>query len=157
VIILSKLADYGVALTVRLSQAGGQQRSAMQLATETQLPGATVAKVLKSLVRAGIVTSTRGAQGGYRLVRSPACITVADVVQAIDGPLDITSCSSDADHQECDRAGLCGTQPHWQRINRAVTAALASVSLADMAVPVPDVGACRPKDFISLSSIRVQP
>jgi FeS assembly SUF system regulator len=139
VIILSKLADYGVILGVHLARASGAAEApittAGALAEATQLPVSTVAKVLKSLARAGLVTSVRGAAGGYRLARPAALITIAEMVRAIDGPLGVTECTSDEDH--CTRVSFCATRPHWSRINSAVSAALASVSLADMAVPSP--------------------
>jgi FeS assembly SUF system regulator len=138
-IILSKLADYGVILGVHLARESGRApaeaapTTAGSLAEATQLPTSTVAKVLKSLARAGLVTSVRGAAGGYRLGRPAALITIADMVKAIDGPLGVTQCTSDEDH--CSRQSFCLTRPHWSRINSAVAAALSSVSLADMASP----------------------
>ena len=140
-IILSKLADYGVILGVHLARetgragalAGQAPTNAAALAEATQLPVSTVAKVLKSLARAGLVTSVRGAAGGYRLARPAQLISVGDVVRAIDGPLGVTECTSDEDH--CKRVSFCVTRPHWSRINTAVAAALGSVSLADMASP----------------------
>ncbi len=144
-IILSKLADYGVILAVRLAQAGdvaaaggassGAQMTAHALSDETRLPKTTVAKVLKSLARAGIVASARGATGGYHLARPASLITVADVVAALDGPLGVTQCSIAS--EPCERSAYCGTKPHWARINRAVSAALAAVTVADMTVPPP--------------------
>lgn len=136
-IILSKLADYGVILGVHMAQqaASAAPTTAGSLAEATQLPVSTVAKVLKSLARAGLVTSVRGAAGGYRLARPPALITIADMVGAIDGPVGITQCTGDEDH--CTRQSFCLTRPHWNRINSAVSAALSSVSLADMAAPFP--------------------
>ena len=141
-IILSKLADYGVILGVHLARevgrepavgAGASPTTAAALAEATQLPVSTVAKVLKSLARAGLVTSVRGAAGGYRLARSAKLISIGEVVKAIDGPVGVTECTSDEDH--CKRGSFCLTRPHWSRINSAVAAALASVTLADMAMP----------------------
>ena len=138
-IILSKLADYGVILGVHLAREGSRASvearptNAAALAEATQLPVSTVAKVLKSLARAGLVTSVRGAAGGYRLARPAGLISIGEVVKAIDGPLGVTECTSDEDH--CKRVSFCLTRPHWSRINSAVAAALSSVSLADMALP----------------------
>lgn len=136
-IILSKLADYGVILAVRLAQPGTEQMTASALAQATRLPAATVAKVLKSLARADIVQAARGASGGYRLARPATVLTVAEVASAIDGPLSVTACTVGAAHDQCDRVGFCTTAPHWGRINMAVAAALASVTIAEMASPLP--------------------
>ncbi|HZS83033.1 MAG TPA: SUF system Fe-S cluster assembly regulator [Stellaceae bacterium] len=133
-IVLSKLADYGVIVATHLACHPERQITAGVLATETRLPQATVAKVLKSLAHAGIVTALRGAAGGYRLARPPAAVSVAEVVAAIDGAIGMTQCSNhDTLAAGCEREAFCPTRPHWQRINLAIGAALASVSLAEMA------------------------
>lgn len=130
-IILSKLADYGVIVASHLAASPQRQVNAAVLADETKLPRATVAKVLKSLARAGIVNGARGVSGGYRLARVPESVSVADVVAAIDGEIGITQCS--VHDPGCTRTDFCPTRPHWQRINLAVGQALAAVNLADMA------------------------
>ena len=134
-IILSKLADYGVIVATELAVEPERQVTASAVAHATQLPLATVAKVLKGLAHAGIVTGSRGAAGGYLLARPPAAVSVAEVVAAIDGDIGVTQCTShDTSHDEtCSRTSFCPTRPHWQRINVAVTGALAAVTLADMA------------------------
>src|SRR5262245_45094075 len=95
-IILSKLADYGVIVAAELAAKPERQATAAQLAAATQLPPATVAKVLKSLAHGGIVTGSRGAAGGYRLARAAAAISVREVVAAIDGAIGITQCTTHA-------------------------------------------------------------
>jgi FeS assembly SUF system regulator len=130
-IILSKLADYGVIVASHLAAHPARQINAQALAAETRLPRATVAKVLKSLAHAGIVSALRGAAGGYRLARDAGAISVAEVVASIDGAIGMTQCSI---HEPvCERQGFCPTRPHWQRINLAIGEALSAVTLADMA------------------------
>jgi len=135
-IILSKLADYGVIVASELAAAPERQVTAGQLAASTRLPQATVAKLLKALAHAGIVTGARGASGGYRLAKGAEAISVASVVAAIDGAIGITQCTSHpatAKTGTCERTHFCPTRPHWQRINLAVSSALSAVTLADMA------------------------
>jgi FeS assembly SUF system regulator len=108
--------------------------NASALAAETRLPRATVAKVMKALAHAGIVTGARGAAGGYRLARDAHAVSVAEVVAAIDGAIGLTQCSLHA--PSCERTDFCPTRPHWRRINEVVGTALAAVSLAEM-VPLP--------------------
>src|SRR5215471_12033777 len=86
-IILSKLADYGVIVATHLAAFPDRQVNASTVAAETRLPQATVAKLLKALAHAGLVTAARGAGGGYRLARSATAISVAEVVAAIDAML----------------------------------------------------------------------
>ncbi|MGE5270723.1 MAG: SUF system Fe-S cluster assembly regulator [Thiohalocapsa sp.] len=134
-IILSKLADYGVIVATHLAAHPEQQATAAAIAAATRLPPATVAKLLKALAHAGLVTATRGAAGGYRLARQPMAISVAEVVAAIDGAIGMTQCSIHA--ADCERTLYCPTRPHWAAINRAVGAALSAVSLAEMIMPRP--------------------
>ncbi len=137
-IIVSKMADYAVVLAVHLGhlgQTGGAQASTADLSEATKLPTATVAKVLKALGRAGLVTAARGSGGGYRLARTPAEITVADVIAAIDGPLAMTECTGENDHDSCTHLSYCATKPHWARVTLAVQAALGAVTLDDMMAP----------------------
>jgi FeS assembly SUF system regulator len=132
-IILSKLADYGVIVATHLAAHPERQTTAAAVAAETRLPQATVAKLLKALAHAGLATATRGAMGGYRLARQSSAISVAEVVAAIDGDIGMTQCSIHVD--DCERTTYCPTRPHWSAINRAVGAALAAVTLEDMVSP----------------------
>jgi len=133
-IILSKLADYGVIVASHLAAHPDRQATAAAVAAATRLPPATVAKLLKALAHAGLVSATRGAAGGYRLARLPAAISVAEVVAAIDGDIGLTQCSVHA--TDCERTSYCPTRPHWAAINRAVGAALSAISLAEMIGPL---------------------
>ena len=132
-VILSKLADYGVIVATYMATDPERQSTAAAIAAATRLPQATVAKVLKALAHAGVVTATRGAAGGYRLARGAAAISVAEVVSAIDGDIGLTQCSVHV--EDCTRTDFCATRPHWAAINRAVEQALAAVSLDEMLTP----------------------
>jgi len=132
-IILSKLADYGVIVATHLAAHPDRQVTAAAVAAETRLPQATVAKVLKALAHAGLVRAVRGAGGGYRLARGATAISVAEVVAAIDGDIGLTQCSIHV--EECKRTSYCPTRPHWAAINRAVGQALAAISLDAMLTP----------------------
>jgi FeS assembly SUF system regulator len=132
-IILSKLADYGVIVATHLAAFPDHQVTSGAVAAATRLPQATVAKLLKALAHARLVTATRGAAGGYRLARGAKAISVAEVVAAIDGDIGLTQCSVHVD--ECARTTYCPTRPHWAAINRAVGQALAAVSLDAMVTP----------------------
>ena len=142
-IILSKLADYGVIIATHMAAFPDRQLTAAAVAEATQLPPATVAKLLKAMAHAGLVTATRGASGGYRLARGARSISVAEVVAAIDGDIGLTQCSVHVD--ECTRTTYCPTRPHWAAINRAVGTALAAVTLDDMISPFAFLPAAAPK------------
>lgn len=132
-IILSKLADYGVIVATRLAADPARQLTAAAIADDTLLPRATVAKILKGLAHAGLVSATRGPAGGYRLARRATAISVAEVVAAIDGDIGLTQCSVHV--AECARTEYFPTRPHWAAINRAVAQALGAVSLDAMLTP----------------------
>jgi FeS assembly SUF system regulator len=130
-VILSKLADYGVIVATHLAAHPERQMTAAVLAQETSLPRATVAKVLKALAHGGIVTGARGATGGYRLAQDASGISVSQVVAAIDGMMGVTQCTVHG--PDCTRVHFCATRPHWKRINDAVGTALSAITLGDMA------------------------
>lgn len=128
---LSRLTDYAVAALVRLAAAEGVETSA-GIAAAIGVPEPTVAKVLKALAGQGLVISTRGARGGYRLGRPLAEIAVAEVICAIDGPIALTSCVEGASGT-CESQTLCPVAGRWDPVNRAIHAALSNISLAEMA------------------------
>ncbi|HVY66679.1 MAG TPA: Rrf2 family transcriptional regulator, partial [Gammaproteobacteria bacterium] len=90
----------------------------------------TVSKLLKSLVHSGLVVSTRGAQGGYALARPAASISAAEILDALEGPVALTDCSSS--NGGCDLESFCRVGTAWQRINHSIRKALEGVSLADL-------------------------
>ncbi|MGE4482189.1 RrF2 family transcriptional regulator [Acidocella sp.] len=128
---LSRLTDYAVAALVRLSMADGVETSP-GIAAGTGVPEPTVAKVLKVLAGHGLVISTRGARGGYRLGKPLAEIAVAEVIVAIDGPIALTSCVEGAG-TTCGSQSLCPVAGRWDPVNEAIRDALLHISLADMA------------------------
>jgi FeS assembly SUF system regulator len=101
------------------------------LADRTRLSRPTVSKVLKGLQRAGLVISSRGAQGGYRLARAPELITAAQILDVFEGPIAITECSGAS--SQCGIERLCRVGGAWQRINAAIRRALEDVTLHQLA------------------------
>jgi FeS assembly SUF system regulator len=136
VIRLSRLADYGVVLACQMAVKVDCCHNAFDLAAATGLPAPTVSKLLAALARAGVLTSQRGAKGGYRLARAPEAISAADIVSAVDGPIALTVCIVHG-AGACDVESLCPTRSGWRRINDAVRDAMKSVSLAELAFSVP--------------------
>jgi FeS assembly SUF system regulator len=136
---ISKLTDYATILLAHLSTEGIGQRTAVALAERSGIGLATVSKVLKELQRAGLVSSTRGARGGYTLARPASAISAADIIDAVEGPLGLTECATHPG--QCDLESNCRVGRSWQRVNVAIHRALADVTLADLAAdderPVP--------------------
>ena len=139
---LSKLADYGIVMMTHLARMrsvpGDQaQCSAQAIAAATSIAPPMASKILKLLGRSDLLRSQRGAHGGYELARSAAEITVADIIEALEGPIALTECIEDAEGDCCIEA-LCPTRTNWQRINAAIREALAGISLDEMAHAVPE-------------------
>lgn len=135
---ITRLTDYG---TVLLAHLAGNPRtvcSAAEVAAATRISLPTVSKLLKSLAHTGLVTSTRGTNGGYQLARDPSEISAADIIDALEGPVSITECSASDSH--CDFERDCSVGGAWRRVNVAIRRALGEVSLVELqrtSSPVP--------------------
>ena len=130
---LSSMADYAVVtMSAAARHCGGARVSAAQLARETGLPVPTVQKLVSILTSAGLLRSIRGHHGGLQLARPAAAITLADIVEAVEGPIAIASCD-DHGKQECALEDCCSLRPHWPMVNAALRSALADVPLTRLA------------------------
>ena len=130
---LSSMADYAVVTMSAAARHCGMVRvSAAQLAEETGLPVPTVQKVVSLLTAAGLLRSSRGAGGGLKLARPAAAISLADIVEAIEGPIALTSCVDSGKH-DCGLESACTVRPHWGVVNAAMRGALADVPLTRLA------------------------
>jgi FeS assembly SUF system regulator len=130
---LSSLADYAVVMmSAAARHCGGSRINAAFLAEETGIPLPTVQKLVSRLSAAGLLRSVRGAGGGFRLARPAAAVTLADIIEAVEGPIAMTSCVDSGKH-DCVMEGACRVQPHWPVVNQAVRGALAGVSLNALA------------------------
>lgn len=132
---VTKLTDYATVLLTVLAEQAERVHSAAELAEQSRVEPATVAKVLKLLAQAGLVESFRGATGGYRLARPPERIALAAIVEALEGPLGMTACS--VHDGDCGIEAHCGIRAGWQRINDVILDALTRTTLADMLAPAP--------------------
>jgi Rrf2 family protein len=130
---LSKKADYALLATRHLAaHADRGAVPARELAEAYDIPLELLAKVLQKLVRAELLASHQGIRGGYGLARPARAISVADIIQAIDGPFTVTACSEH--DRSCDQYAKCNIRdPLWQIKDRIVSA-LAATSVADLAV-----------------------
>ena len=132
---LSNLADYAVVtMSAAARHCGGGRTSAAELAGETGLPVPTVQKLVSKLTAAGLLRSVRGAGGGLQLARPAAAITLADIVEAVEGPIALTLC---VDTHDCTLDHTCAVRPHWAVVNAALRGALAEVPLTRLAETEP--------------------
>ncbi|MGR8936077.1 MAG: SUF system Fe-S cluster assembly regulator [Gammaproteobacteria bacterium] len=130
---LSKLTDYATVILSFMARNETQVYAALEIATATGIMQPTVSKILKLLVKAKVLKSIRGAHGGYTLARNPGKISVAEVINALEGPIALTQCSISDDG--CLQADGCGIRGNWSVINKTIQRALESVTLADMLLP----------------------
>ena len=126
---LSSMADYAVVtMCAAARHCGGGRVSAAQLAEETGLPAPTGQKLVSLLAARGLLRSIRGARGGIQLARPAAAISLADIVEAVEGPIALTACCESGRH-DCALEDACATRPHWGVVSAALRGALAGVPL----------------------------
>jgi FeS assembly SUF system regulator len=134
---LSRMTDYAVVVMSQMSQHPGTI-TAPELAQATGLPVPTVSKLLKQLAKSGLVVSHRGVHGGYSMVRELVDINAMEIIEALDGPVALTSCVEGAEDM-CNVQSLCPMRGGWDKVNTAVRRALTEVTLAEL---------CPPRDFL---------
>jgi FeS assembly SUF system regulator len=132
---VTKLADYGIVMLTYVASRSGATHNARDIAREVRLPLPVVSKVLKQLVREGLLVSHRGIKGGYSLARDPAEITVAQIIRALEGPIAVTECT-DRSRSDCDLETRCPVRTNWFMINQAIHGALEKITLSEMTQPL---------------------
>jgi Rrf2 family protein len=133
---LSKKADYALMAMKHLALRGDRgSSSAREIAGLYDIPIELLAKVLQRLVRRGLLASHQGTRGGYQLVRMPSQISVADVIEAIDGPVSVTACS--ADDAACEQFAKCNVRDPLWRVREKILAALGECTIAELAADPP--------------------
>ena len=139
---LSKKADYALIAMKHLaiksdgaSRSSQSSTSAREIAEQYSIPIELMAKVLQRLARSGLLTSHQGTRGGYTLAKPTAAISVADIIQAIDGPLTVTACSTE--DEQCEQFTTCNVRDPLWRIKDRILSALATCSLAEISTAAP--------------------
>ena len=133
---LSKKADYALMAMKHLAtHTDAASTSARAIAEEYNIPLELMAKVLQRLARRGLLASHQGTRGGYTLSKPPTSISVADIIQAIDGPLTVTACSTD--DEQCEQFNRCNVRDPLWRIKDRIIMALQTVSLGEIASEAP--------------------
>lgn len=135
---LSKKADYALIAMKHLALRGEASSSAREIAGLYDIPIELLAKILQRLVRRGLLVSQQGTRGGYQLVRLPSQISVADVIQAIDGPVTVTACSP-TESGNCEQFAKCNVRDPLWRVRERILSALGECTIAELAAdpPVP--------------------
>jgi FeS assembly SUF system regulator len=128
---LSKMTDYGVVIMSEMARVPGRVMTAPDVSLHTGLTVPTASKILRVLAKGKMLVSHRGAHGGYELTARPAEISIAEIVRAMEGPLAVTSCVDESE-EDCSVEENCPMRGGWEKINRALNAALEEVTLADM-------------------------
>lgn len=131
---MSKLTDYGTVVMTYMASESYRLHAASEIAAHTHVALPTVSKILKTLVHEGLVVSYRGVKGGYNLARSANTISMAEIINALEGPIGVTECSSMPG--VCSQESSCSVKGNWRRINGAIQQALAGVTLAEMSRPM---------------------
>jgi FeS assembly SUF system regulator len=132
---MSKQTDYGIVLLTHLASTPDASYSARELAAVMHLPLPMVSKILKLLTREGLLFSYRGPSGGYRLARQPNQITVAEMINALEGPFAFMECIETPG--TCRQESFCPVRGNWYTINSTVVRALRGITLSDMTGTIP--------------------
>ena len=133
--LLTSLSDYAVVMMAAAARyPDGARLSATLLATETGVPLPTAQKLTGRLAAAGLLVTARGAGGGFRLARAAPDISLADIVEAVEGPIAMATCVDTTRH-DCALEGACAVRPHMSVVNEVVRGALAAVTLAQLSQP----------------------
>lgn len=134
-VILMKLSTkgrYGVKAMFELAlNHGGEPISIKTIAEKQNISEYYLEQLFASLRKAGLIKSIRGAQGGYILTREPKDITVADILNVLEGPIEISECISD-DEASCSRMNYCATRLLWIKVSDSVNQVINSITLQDM-------------------------
>jgi Rrf2 family protein len=130
---LTSLADYAVVMMAAAARhPAGARLTAGLLAEETGVPLPTAQKLMGRLAHAGLLSSARGTGGGFRLAREAAGISLADIIEAVEGPIAMTNCIEGTTF-DCALERSCRVKPHLNAANTAVRGALQGVSLTSLA------------------------
>lgn len=127
---LSTKGKYGLYAMFYLAQHAGSGPQPLKSVAEIGVPEDYLEQLLGNLRRAGLVTTVRGAQGGYQLAMEPGSITVGDIIDATEGPLSMSDCVGD--ESCCHRSGQCKTRRVWEYLSTSINDLLQSISLQDM-------------------------
>jgi FeS assembly SUF system regulator len=131
---ITRQTDYGILLLSQMARRPSTEvHTAKNAAHASHIPLPMASKILKALAKGGLLVSQRGVKGGYRLASSAEKISIADVIQALEGPIGITECSFNPG--ACEQEGTCPVQSNWKRISLAMRDALDQIPLSDMARP----------------------
>ena len=128
---MSKLTDYAIVLLAHLARSG-RTLAAQELAARSGVPLPTVSKLCKELAKAGLVVSHRGRHGGYGLARPAEGISVAEIVEALEGPIALTDCTSPA-RVACGIEATCPAKASFDPVTRAIQGALQGLPLSAIA------------------------
>lgn len=128
------MTDYAVVILSRLAKDSGAIQTAAEISNATGIPLPTVSKILKIMGRASLISSHRGASGGYSLKQSAYRIRVSDIIETFEGPVALTACVVGAKDQ-CSVEALCPIRGNWNKVNEAIRLALESLTLAELLDP----------------------
>ena len=147
---LSKKADYALIAMAHLALKPGASSSAREIAESFDIPTELMAKVLQRLTRRGLLTSQQGTRGGYQLSRAATGISVADVIQAIDGPVSVTACSTHADR--CGQFSKCNVRDPLWRIREIIVSALTMTTVSELASDAEPISSTQPARLMAVHS-----
>ena len=152
---LNRMTDYGVMILVHVCRSVDNISTAPSLSLTTGLPLPTVSKILKKLAKKQLIKSHRGVNGGYSQRRPLSQISVAEMIEALDGPVVLTACAEGAE-DSCNVESLCPVRGGWNRVNRAIRNTLEDISLEELCMPAKLPEIVKPADREEISGDFIQ-
>lgn len=127
---ITRQADYAVRAVLHLARSGEQRTATSSIAEEQHIPPSFLAKIISQLSIAGLLHTSRGARGGVTLARTPSEITLLEVIEAIDGPIQLNECVGEAG--ACTFDDNCPLRPVWCEAQEELVGRLKGTNFADM-------------------------
>ena len=127
---LSTRGKYGLYAMYYLAVHAGEGPQTLQNISTVGVPKQYLEQILGSLRRGGLLSTVRGAQGGYQIAHDPSQITLRDIIDAVEGPIELSECTS-AEHT-CQRSGTCPVRWVWQQVTDSINHELEKIKLSDM-------------------------
>lgn len=130
---LSTKGKYGVAAMYELSTYYDQKAvSLKEIAQKQEYSVAYLEQLFSTLKKERLITSQRGAKGGYKLAKPPEKITVGDIIRALEGPIEFSECVGGSEDYKCDRSAICVTKDIWKEVNDNINSVIDNITLKDL-------------------------
>ncbi|MPW26298.1 Rrf2 family transcriptional regulator [Alkalibaculum sp. M08DMB] len=130
---LSTKGRYGVSAMYELSTYYDERSvSLKEIAQKQEYSMAYLEQLFSTLKKERLITSQRGAKGGYKLAKPPEKITVGDIMRALEGPIELSECVGGSEDYKCNKSSICVTKDIWKEVNDSINTVIDNITLKDL-------------------------